>query len=250
MRKLSKKTSSYIDDEFLSEVIPSYRYTTTRETHTSCRIDYSYPENPVSICTTTQDTIGSSIYTITNHQDGQFLKTETIENSNYDNFGNIGTVVSTIVDETTDHTFKKTTTNSYTNHENAWILGRLTEATVTSEAPNTPAITKTSSFTYDHTTGILLSETIEPNDEKALTKTYTYNDHGNKKTETISASNITPRTTTTTYDPLGKFTIKVTNTLGQSETRTYNPEGQMLSLTGPNGGTMTPLVKRVKRYVW
>ncbi|MEE9357301.1 hypothetical protein [Candidatus Vondammii sp. HM_W22] len=70
-------------------------------------------------------------------------------------------------------------------------------------------------------------------------KPATLNDSfGNKLTATTSGQGITPRTSATTYSADGRFPVTVTNALGHSESRTYDPiHGVMLTLTGPNGLT-------------
>ncbi len=162
------------------------------------------------------------------------LKTSTINYSDFDEYGNIGTAISKIVDETTSKTFTTTTHNSFTNNSSKWILGRLNRATVTHEAYGDTK-TKTSSFTYDDNTGILTSETIEPDNAKWLTKSYTYDSAGNKLSETITGTDIQEGITTYNYDPLGKFATSVTNALGHTATRQYNADGQLVQATDPNG---------------
>jgi RHS repeat-associated protein len=211
-----KESRDYIDSELLAKTVPEYEYSLKNNIYqikNTKQTDYTYENNSLST-------------------------TSTIENSEYDNYGNIGKVISKVVDHHKNETFTKTTTNTYENDESKWILARLTNASVKSEAYD-DIKTKTSSFTYDEDTGILLSETIEPNHEKALTKTYTYGKYGNKISETISANGIESRTTTYAYDSLGKFQTDIKNPLGHTESRTYNADGQLLSLTGPNGRTTT-----------
>ncbi|CAB5499092.1 hypothetical protein THERMOT_975, partial [Bathymodiolus thermophilus thioautotrophic gill symbiont] len=171
---------------------------------------------------------------------GNLLTTITTQQSNIDNYGNVGTVkVTTTSKNDTFFTSIKTTRNTYNNNTTKWHLGRLTAATVTHHAPNTPNITRTSHFTYNNK-GLLKSETIEPNTTKALTTTYKYDSFGNKIKATTSANGITSRSTTTKYSTNGKFPIKTTNALGHSETKTFdNKTGNILTLTGPNGLTTT-----------
>uniref|UniRef100_UPI0032B2DA7D RHS repeat domain-containing protein n=1 Tax=uncultured Sulfurimonas sp. TaxID=291845 RepID=UPI0032B2DA7D len=168
------------------------------------------------------------------YENGVLLKTTTTQNSNFDSFGNTKTIISTITDETTGDVFTKTANNTYTNDTSSWILARLTNAEVIDEAYGDTQ-TKTSSFTYDTQTGILKTEIIEPTNTKWLKKSYTYDRYGNKIKELVSGADITSRSTTTTYDPLGKFALKVTNALGHTQTNEYNQDGQVLKVTSPNG---------------
>lgn len=117
--------------------------------------------------------------------------------------------------------------------------------------------TRTSSFTYDANTGLLLSETVEPNNASlCLTTNYTHDTYGNKSSTTTAncpgASGdavFTSRSATaafasagsgTTLTQLGQFPTTVSNALGQSESKQYdNRFGSVASLTGPNALTTT-----------
>ncbi|WP_072682471.1 FG-GAP-like repeat-containing protein [Arcobacter sp. LA11] len=180
--------------------------------------------------------IKSTSYSYSYDSGNQLVKKETI-NSDIDSYGNIGRIET--ITEGNGKTFKKTIQNTYSNYESSWILSRLDNSKVIHEALGKPSITRESEFEYDTLTGTLVKEVIEPNDVKSLSKSYVYDSHGNKISETISASNMTPRTTTFTYDTYGKNQIKITNLLGHSETKTYNNKDQVISVTGPNGLTTT-----------
>jgi RHS repeat-associated protein len=133
----------------------------------------------------------------------------------------------------------KTTTNTYANDTSNWLLGRLTRATVTSTLPNGATASRTSAFAYQSGTGLLIQETIEPdNASLKLVTDYTLDRFGNRIATTLSGIDITPRTSSTTYDTQGRFAIANTNALGHQETRSFDPGfGNPLSLKGPNGMT-------------
>jgi RHS repeat-associated protein len=117
------------------------------------------------------------------------------------------------------------------------------------------SITRSSAFEYD-ANGVLIKEVVEP-DSSALcvVNDYVIDGFGNRKSATTrncngstvneaaapaagSAALFASRTTKTGYSSDGRFAISVTNALGQTETRTFNPTlGVMTSLTGPNGLT-------------
>jgi len=147
---------------------------------------------------------------------------------------------------------RKTTINTYDNIStpDKWFLGRLTRSSVTSENTAQPgsAITRTSAFTYDPATGLLLTETIEPDhagnpENLTLTTTYTYDVYGNKTAATLTGGGLSsPRSTSTDYDDQGRLPIKTTNALGHTETYAYADPiarafGNPTSLTGPNNLT-------------
>nr|VFJ59838.1 MAG: RHS repeat-associated core domain-containing protein [Candidatus Kentron sp. DK] len=168
--------------------------------------------------------------------DRSLLTTVTTENDLIDGFGNIGRITSTT--QGAGETHVKVSTNDYVNDEQRWILGRLTRASVTHIGPDNSQITRASEFAYDAQTGLLTLEAIEHNTALAQTTRYQYDQHGNQIAVTLSAPGLPDRTTETQYDALGRFPVRVTNALGHSETREYDPAcGKPISLTGPNGLT-------------
>ena len=124
--------------------------------------------------------------------------------------------------------------------------------------------TRASAFEYDPVSGLLTKEIIEPDDTNlCLVTSYTYDSFGNKTAATTRNCNgsagsvagtnseaaapaagsmaiIESRTSSTTYDSQGRFPTSSTNALGQTETKTYNPNyGTVATLTGPNDLTTT-----------
>ena len=53
---------------------------------------------------------------------------------------------------------------------------------------------------------------------KAVTTEYGYNALGNQNTTTITAAGLTPRQSSSIYDPKGRYVVSATNTLGQIST--------------------------------
>lgn len=135
----------------------------------------------------------------------------------------------------------KLTQNTYSNDTGNWWLGRLTRATVTSTLPSGASATRTSSFAYENGSGLLVQEVIEPdNADLKLVTDYTLDVFGNRIASTVSGIDITPRTSSTTYDAQGRFPVSSTNAKGHTETRSFDPAfGNPLSVTGPNGLTTT-----------
>ncbi len=95
-------------------------------------------------------------------------------------------------------------------------------------------------FAYDSTSGLLLQEVVEPsNPNPALCAEtdYTYDSYGNRVTATVGnhgsghvcaddAHNVTPCTTTSTYDTVHHhFVVQVTNCNSESETWSYSSFG-------------------------
>jgi len=108
-------------------------------------------------------------------------------------------------------------------------------------AASAATVTRVSAFEYDATTGLLPKEIIEPDTPSLRVETvYTYDGFGNKITTTTNGVGITSRTASATYDVTGGFPVTATNSLGHSESRTFDAAfGNRLSLTGPNGLTTT-----------
>ncbi|WP_193615794.1 RHS repeat-associated core domain-containing protein [Massilia sp. YMA4] len=151
----------------------------------------------------------------------------------------------------------------------AWLLVSSAHAQVT---PNPSNYSRTSSFEYDTETGLLKSETVEPDDPQLCVRTeYSYDGFGNKTGATTSncaqASGralFDKRATGTTFAahsvavagngsvqvPAGAFPTTATNQLGQSETRSYDPRfGAPLAAVGPNRLTTMWLYDELGRAV-
>lgn len=130
-------------------------------------------------------------------------------------------------------------------------------ATASAQAPaNVYSYGRASAFTYDETTGLLLTEKIEPdNPNLCVLTTYQYDGYGNKKSATTSNCGgatgnavFATRSSTSTYAgqnvsvaganvaiPVGTFPTTVANAINQSETKSFDPRfGAVLSLVGPN----------------
>ncbi len=151
---------------------------------------------------------------------------------NYDDYGFPETIINkkgisvyNLTHETSiTHVYQHFTTDDH------WILGRLTEAEAVSSAPNAANITRKSAFTYyddgaDDSYGMLKQEITEPdNNEKKVTKSYTYDEYGNILTTTYSVvdASIEERTNETTYSANGRFIDTLINALSHKTTRQYD----------------------------
>jgi len=170
---------------------------------------------------------------------GILLKTDAHYNTLSTNgYGDITQTVEEIKDALSGQTSSKTTSNSYYPVDRqTWYLGRLQSATLTHKKSNMPTLTRRASFVYN-SKGLLSKEIANAGSSLALSKSYTYDNHGNKATETISGYGITTATTRYGYDSLGKFQTSVTDAGGYSISKTYNPSfGTVERLTDANGLT-------------
>ncbi|MGH8021709.1 MAG: toxin TcdB middle/N-terminal domain-containing protein, partial [Opitutaceae bacterium] len=203
-----------------------------------------------SSSTTTRDLDGSIVAeTSTITQRGALGQTD-----DYDEYGN-----SLHIEADLDDGYSKVTINTYDNTVSAdkWHLGRLTRSEVASIGPNDPApgLERVSEFTYDSGTGLLKTETIEPDFESTGTPeqrrtwmrtTYGYDDFGNKETVTIEAAGYDPQTdtfdapvsraTTTQFDAFGRLPEWAENALGHRQTflEYFQGLGIAKSVKGPN----------------
>ncbi len=211
---LIKKIDTYLNDEQLSS---------THNLYKSQFVDGIYK-------------VWQKKQTSTTYENGEVLKSVTTDYSDIDEYGNIQITKIETIDNVNNSTFTETVHNSFENDPSDWTLSRLVRSTVTKRA-NGQTVTKTSSFSYDDRTGILLSETIEPEGNKWVKKIYQYDSRGNRIKEIVAGADIVQRVTTFSYDTKGKFAVKITNPLGHIERRTFDIYGNMTSLTGPNGLT-------------
>lgn len=161
---------------------------------------------------------------------------EVVTDTSYDNYGSPSSIKVTTYAGTNPTQDRHETLSSflYSNNTSNWILGRLLRTTVKKSTPSAASQTRRSDFTYT-ANGLLKSETIEPGSNKALTTAYSYDAFGNKIKATVSGPGISTRISTTGYDSQGRFPIHVTNALGHTETRSFDPKyGNPITLTGPN----------------
>ncbi|CAA6816961.1 MAG: Unknown protein [uncultured Sulfurovum sp.] len=165
------------------------------------------------------------------------IKVVSHRNSLSDNgLGNILETKEIIEDKENSKTYTKITTNTYDDDTQKWHLGRLDTSEVEHQVTGKTTIIKKSEFEYNDY-GLLSKEVANSHSSTLkLTKTYTYDDYGNKETETIKGSGVTEATTTYGYDNLGKFQTSITNALKHTIHKTYNARfGTLESLTDVNG---------------
>ncbi|MGI8739911.1 MAG: hypothetical protein ACR2KU_09835 [Gammaproteobacteria bacterium] len=171
--------------------------------------------------------------------DTDLLLADTITNNSLlDSYGNVRNISVQVTGGGASHT--TTTLNQFGNDPDIWRLGRLRTSTATHENA-AGARTRTSSFVYYPQTDLLWKETVQPGTVYELITTYGRDDYGNidaTTVSTISGEPITPRTTATQYNGLGRYLFRVTNAVGHIETHTYDRHhGGITELIGPNGLT-------------
>ncbi len=136
---------------------------------------------------------------------------------------------------------KTTTTNTWEHDTNYWLLGLKKREQIKAEAPGFTPQTRTMDYAWYTGTGLLKSETIEPdlNEFRRVTD-YSYGPLGNRRFTTVSGTGIETRTTEQGYDAYGRFNTYTKNALGHEETKGFDSRtGQPVTQTGPNGLTTT-----------
>lgn len=154
-------------------------------------------------------------------------------NYSYDEYGNVLTQTATYGNGDVQKV-----TNTYSNNTTDWLIGLLTRS-VNVSTVNSSSQTNTVDYSYYATTGLLHTQTVEPNQSsyKSVT-TYTYDGYGNVATKTKTVGS-TSRMESYKYVN-GRFIETHTDVLGQIESFTYEPvSGLMSSHTNINGEKST-----------
>ena len=164
------------------------------------------------------------------------LLSESTSSFEYDQYGNVTKTTVAKGDVVT------TTTNTFTNDTVKWHLGRLVDSHVTKSGSSATQY-RHSSFSYDPQSGLLTTESTEPDSvSTGYCKTYIRDIFGN-----ITSSRTRPndtryaaRTDSTTYDAKGRFLVSQRNALGHTQVNTVSQSnGLLLSTTDPNGVVTT-----------
>jgi len=166
------------------------------------------------------------------------VKTNSTQGVFSDNFVDSTTTTVTTTGST-GAVYKQVATDTFGNSYSSVYSkkGQLTQTQSYSVVNGNYSPTVTKAFTYN-TKGKLFTDTLEPGTGDELTKTYGYDNFGNRTSVKVSGAGITNRTSSTIYDNNGQFPKTVTNALEHSETHVYDPRfGSLKSRTGPNGLT-------------
>jgi RHS repeat-associated protein len=174
--------------------------------------------------------------------DGSDLGSTATENQYRDGWGNL--TQQNIVVSGGGQSFSSQSTMTFKNDADAWLLGLPAAVALTKTDELGRKVTRNTSATYYPTTGLLATETIEPDDSQYQFVT-TYDRSGNAfglvntKTQAwfdpATQSNVTRMLSDTRYDARGRFISTVTNALGHMETHSYDPgTGVRVKLIDPN----------------
>lgn len=214
-------TTDYAVDKRAYVIAPSHSQTTINNkvidesdyTYTF-KADYSYSIYFNHIYTYMPEMVHQRSYEFNT---GELIK-DVKTNYEYDNFGN---TTKTIIK---DGDVETITTNTFTNNTDKWFLGRLMESIV-SKSYEGNTITRKSAFEYDQSSGLLSAEVFAPdNANLGYRKTYVHDNFGNIIKSVVSplAHNSIERVTQTIFDTKGRNIIRSINSLGFTETSTFN----------------------------
>ncbi len=147
------------------------------------------------------------------------------ENSfEYDDFENITKNISN--DGVTTTTVQNTYLNNATATDKNYCIGKLIQKNESVSAYN-DTFTSEEKYIYDTTSPNLVKQTQKKGHNTDYVNTdYVYDAFGNVTQKTISASGVTSRKVTDTYDANGRFVIKKTDNEGYETTFEYNKLGQ------------------------
>ncbi len=177
---------------------------------------------------------------------GQWVTRATTTTS-VDNFGNPTTVTVNVVDKSTSSpwygdSYMTRTTNTVTNDTFNWCIGLPTQAAVTSTLPDGSSQTRTTSASVDLVYCRKTQEVIEPASATLrVATTYGFDTCGNVNSVSVVGRNpdgtdMSPRTTKTSYGERCQFPQMITNALNQRFIRTFRYDlGVVTSESDPNG---------------
>jgi RHS repeat-associated protein len=160
----------------------------------------------------------------------------------YDSYANATDVNASVsyagsVSSTTD------VTSTFTNDTTNWILGQRTRATTVRTLSGATTLTRVACWTHDGA-GAVTREVIEPLGGSCAYATagvqtdYTLDTFGNRTVAAVSGTGVTTRSSSATYDAVGRFVATTTDAGGFVQTYTSdNRFGTLLSHVDQNSQT-------------
>jgi RHS repeat-associated protein len=179
------------------------------------------------------------------------LRTATTDYT-HDAFGNASEVVTSV-----SGMFTQTENYTYVNDVTNWILGQLMASSIRKVLGNSD-ITRHVTYQHDAASGLTTQMIVEPGDPvHQVTTSYIYDDFGNLKSTTISASGVGARTKTSVYDVRGQFKTQDCDAAGachnyvRSEFNYSTPPYSIYQIadTDPNGLVTTRFYDLLDRLV-
>ncbi len=84
---------------------------------------------------------------------------------------------------------RKETNSDYRNDESAWLIGKPLNVEAT-HSTREGTLTRSTGFDYDHATGALRNEVIEPGSSLSLNSEFEYDEYGNRTGADLSGQGV------------------------------------------------------------
>ncbi len=152
------------------------------------------------------------------------LVAQTTTRQQFDSHGNV-TRLETVTPYKTEVNVNTYADDTTLGASSRWLLGRLVSAEVT-KSDGTATQTLRSTFEYDAATGLLVRESIEPDDPQlGSSKAYTRDAFGNivRSVHRTNAATSQQRVTRTLYDDKGRLITATVNALGDTVRTVHDP---------------------------
>ncbi|NYZ69752.1 VCBS repeat-containing protein, partial [Endozoicomonas sp. SM1973] len=175
--------------------------------------------------------------TIQKSLQGKLLSTIT-QQLTYDEFGNATEKHTTTVDKY--GSYQQTVNTTYDNNEGQWLFGLATRIEDTRSSDFSASLTRTRALSFDQNTGIVLQETVEPDNGDLFLKTqYEYDGYGNRIAITQSGPGIKTTTTRFNFSDNGRFLKSSVNALGFTTHQVIDPFFGVATRTTDANGKVT-----------
>ena len=138
--------------------------------------------------------------------------------TSYDSYGNVMSLKSSIYAANSGGAYTTQTTSNtyYAANISSWDFARVKTSNVTKTRSGATAVTRKTAFEYDSVTAAVRKETKEPGHSKLeVITSFTLDKFGNQLSSSVTGRNMSSRTSSAVYDPLGRFSIQSKNALGQ-----------------------------------
>lgn len=167
----------------------------------------------------------------------------TVTVTGYDQFGNATEVRNKVLDDADTLLNRRVSQTQYRNARGPWLIGQPERVETTASGPGQTAITTTTTARFD-SKGRVIFEVVEPGDASlSVRRDYLLDSFGNRIRTTLSGSSFAKRSTEFEFDTTGRFVVGVTNALGQTTRREFEPvHGKEALVEGPNG------LRTIKEY--
>jgi RHS repeat-associated protein len=192
--------------------------------------------------------VSSDQFEVGGADDGDLVTLNSLSFS-YDGYGNVIYAEKVVTDEDpnspfVNDTWTSTTQTTIAPDTSTWCLSvpTKTEVTNSSTAPNGAAITRTVTYTPDYTNCRISGKITAPGTSYQVSEAYQFDSFGNVKSDAVTGTGMTTRTTGIYWGSSGQFPTVTTNALNQSITLEYDPNtGNLLYQTDPNYTATNPL---------